>query len=570
MACRDDNPSTLCFLFLLIRNKEMIIMNNKVKYNYDYILDFINGENGNGCKLLTTKENYKNSKIKLQIVCNCGDTYVVRFGDFLNKNQRQCPSCGVKNRTIKNIIPYSEIVNFIKKNGCILLTPEIEYENKQTLLKIKCECEKVFYSSFTRFRCKNSNKCNDCKKKLVIDKLYNRYKHYIEIESNSNCKLITDVKELKNAKQKLIIKCACGELFNLPFNHFKVQGKHICNNCTYENLSRKFRLDINYICEYINNPQTGNGCNFINGEYINNQSPLTIQCACGEIFITDFAQFVHANKKQCNKCGHLSGANTRKIDYKEIKSYIASHGDKLITSRKEYNNTSTSLEILCQCGKLYHTTFIFYKYNEIIHCNDCRKYKYRKIHLLSYEEIKQFVEIDSESNCKLSTLENDYIDTRHKINFVCSCGEIFHTSFHEFKSGYQRTCKKCSRSISKGELRIYNYLNNKGCIFETEFTFEDCKYINVLYFDFALFDNYNNLICLIEYDGEQHFRPVNFNGITDKALSSHEATVLRDKIKNQYCKDNNIKLIRIPYWQFKKTEQILDKHLKINISEDSL
>ena len=37
----------------------------------------------------------------------------------------------------------------------------------------------------------------------------------------------------------------------------------------------------------------------------------------------------------------------------------------------------------------------------------------------------------------------------------------------------------------------------------------------------------------------------------------------RDNIKTRYCNDNNIKLIRVPYWDYKNIEEILVKELKL-------
>jgi hypothetical protein len=66
-----------------------------------------------------------------------------------------------------------------------------------------------------------------------------------------------------------------------------------------------------------------------------------------------------------------------------------------------------------------------------------------------------------------------------------------------------------------------------------------CKYINVLPFDFYL-PKYN--IC-IEYDGEQHFEPLEFFG----GIKAFDELKKRDEIKTKFCRDNNIKLIRISY-----------------------
>ena len=66
-------------------------------------------------------------------------------------------------------------------------------------------------------------------------------------------------------------------------------------------------------------------------------------------------------------------------------------------------------------------------------------------------------------------------------------------------------------------------------------------------FDFALFLN-SNLLGVIEFDGEQHFRPILFNSCGEKeSYENYKKCVKRDNIKTNYCKNNNLKLLRITY-----------------------
>ena len=72
-----------------------------------------------------------------------------------------------------------------------------------------------------------------------------------------------------------------------------------------------------------------------------------------------------------------------------------------------------------------------------------------------------------------------------------------------------------------------------------------------LRYDFYLID----FGILIEIDGEQHFHPVRFNGIDEEqAQSVFERTKYHDELKNAYCEENGIPLIRIPYYMFKNDE----------------
>lgn len=108
----------------------------------------------------------------------------------------------------------------------------------------------------------------------------------------------------------------------------------------------------------------------------------------------------------------------------------------------------------------------------------------------------------------------------------------------------------CGCSIeSKGEMKIKHILNENNIKFIQEKRFSDCVFTSgkTARFDFYLPD-YN---CLIEYDGIQHFKKG--NGVYDnneKFIITQE----HDAIKNNYCKQHNIILIRIPYTHYNNIE----------------
>jgi very-short-patch-repair endonuclease len=81
---------------------------------------------------------------------------------------------------------------------------------------------------------------------------------------------------------------------------------------------------------------------------------------------------------------------------------------------------------------------------------------------------------------------------------------------------------------------------------------------NLLKFDFYL--PYRNI--LIEYDGEQHFRPCKIN---KHFVTSDEVKCIqmRDHIKTKYAKQHGIVLIRIPYTKMSKINDILQQVLTI-------
>jgi hypothetical protein len=71
---------------------------------------------------------------------------------------------------------------------------------------------------------------------------------------------------------------------------------------------------------------------------------------------------------------------------------------------------------------------------------------------------------------------------------------------------------------------------------------------------------------IVEFDGIQHYEPIDFFGGKESFIKQ----VRNDEIKNEYCLKNNIKLLRIPYWEFRNIESILSKELNLNFSEQDV
>jgi len=146
-----------------------------------------------------------------------------------------------------------------------------------------------------------------------------------------------------------------------------------------------------------------------------------------------------------------------------------------------------------------------------------------------------------------------YKNSQSQVTIICPA----HGEFIQFPKHHLRGhgCKLCYKS--EGENSIESYLKSKSITYIREYTFDTCR--SLLKYNFKLpFDFYLPTcnIC-IEYDGQQHYESREYFG-GDDAL--HQ-TQTNDKIKTQYCITNNIKLIRIPYWEFKNIHTILEKEL---------
>lgn len=120
----------------------------------------------------------------------------------------------------------------------------------------------------------------------------------------------------------------------------------------------------------------------------------------------------------------------------------------------------------------------------------------------------------------------------------CDCGEEIIVHRMSLLNGCTISCG-CLKS--KGENKIQSLLSQYNLNYIKQYRFENCKNIYTLPFDFYINNNY----C-IEYDGQQHFYPIEYFG----GEESYKKQLINDNIKNEYCKTHNIPLIRIPYWHY--------------------
>jgi hypothetical protein len=121
-------------------------------------------------------------------------------------------------------------------------------------------------------------------------------------------------------------------------------------------------------------------------------------------------------------------------------------------------------------------------------------------------------------------------------NCLCDCGNYCQIQ-HQYLAFGDTTSCGCIRS--KGEFQIEQLLKEHNINFQREYSFENLKDKLSLRFDFAIFNDKNELLGLIEYQGEQHY--CKSNGFYSEDLIKH------DKMKIDFCNKNNIKLKHIIY-----------------------
>ena len=282
-------------------------------------------------------------------------------------------------------------------------------------------------------------------------------------------------------------------------------------------------------------------CELLSTEYINQRTKMKFLCECGDIFETTLASIQASNKQYCNKCSnkkmHDKFAKTQEQFEKELHDKL---GDKYVLLSRYINTNTKVLMKHLECGNTWEVTPSS-MLNQNTKCPFCcgnRKKTTTQFKKEVYELVGNEYDVLSEYiNAKKPIL------MRHN-----KCGNkwwVQPTNFLTYHS-----CVFCSPR-SRGEDRISEILKKNNIQHEREKRFDGCKNQKKLPFDFYL----NNLNVLIEYDGVQHFKP-SFNEKEFKNIK------VNDEIKNKFCEENNIKLIRIPYWEFENIETILEGVIK--------
>ena len=212
--------------------------------------------------------------------------------------------------------------------------------------------------------------------------------------------------------------------------------------------------------------------------------------------------------------------------------------NNLLVLERDYNNPDKQHAYwMCQCqncGKIKSIQGSRLSSGEIKSCNCIRPERIR--------------DLTGQKFGLWTVLERDLDYSVHQKNShtvywkcQCECGTIRSIRADSLINGDSLSCG-CNK-YSKGEEKITQILCNNNINYEPQKLFDNCRFPDtncMARFDFYLPD-YNTLI---EYDGKQHFESSNTGWNTKKNL---EIIQKRDQFKNNWCKKNNIQLIRIPY-----------------------
>lgn len=314
-----------------------------------------------------------------------------------------------------------------------------------------------------------------------------------------------------NARTKVKIICPEHGMFEqTPYLHYTGKGCPKCSGYikhTNETIIKKFKEvhDNKYDYSLV--------------DYKNNKTKVKIICPEHGVFQQSPSN--HYSGNGCPKC-----ENKGKNFYDFLRESNLSHNNKYNHYPKDFINYQTKINISCPL----HGDFTQLPRHHIsgVGCPKC----YGNVKHTNETIIKKFKEVHGD---KYDYSLVDYKNNKTKIKIICTeHGEFEQSPSHHLN---YRGCPICKES--RGEEKIRLYLTEKNIKFIREYRFNDCKYKRPLPFDFYLPEH---SMC-IEYNGVQHYKSVNYFGGDDKLKTQKE----KDKIKELYCKNNDITLLLIKY-----------------------
>lgn len=253
-------------------------------------------------------------------------------------------------------------------------------------------------------------------------------------------------------------------------------------------------------------------------EYIGSQKRVEIICKEHGIFKQKPNN--HLNGQNCFDCE----GSKKKTNQDIINEFNKIYNNKFDYSLVDYKSNKKHIKIICKEHGMFEQAPTQHLRGK--GCSECNSTKFK------FEFFKRSnILFDNFYDYSLVNYKNN----RTKVTIICP----IHREFDKRPDAHLKGegCQKCTQS--KGENEIRNILEFKNIKYISQKMFDDCKNIKKLPFDFYL-PNHNTCI---EFDGEQHYKINEFFG----GEKSFKELQLRDKIKDEYCLNNNIHLLRIKY-----------------------
>ena len=249
------------------------------------------------------------------------------------------------------------------------------------------------------------------------------------------------------------------------------------------------------------------------------------RCKCGNIEEFSTKELRNDGIIQCHQCG-----SNRKPQTNLIENIVGKKFNHLTVIEKTEKRSGGKIVYRCICDCEKHsevfTTKTDLENNHTTSCG-CSKRKYSIGNIINNREIIDYV-------------GSKYNDGHYYYKVKCLlCNREYETLGQNIEKTFSCGCQK-----SLGEFNIIQILNKNQIKYIKEYCFSD----SLFRYDFAILNDNKEIIHLIEFDGEQHYEQ-NVKNSGWNTWEKYQYTLNNDLLKNELAKNNNIPLVRIPYWE---------------------
>jgi len=348
------------------------------------------------------------------------------------------------------------------------------------------------------------------------------YEEVKEILKNKGYKILCQ--EYKNARSKIIIEDEYGYKYETTFSG-------ILSDKSPRFSDRRNPFFYENICIYLKNKNAT--CSFLSTAF---QQKVEVLCECGSIYFCTADNLTSGNQIFCPACAIAKRGLNHRIPYEEVIKIFKNNN--ITPLNFEYIGIFDKIECVDSDG--YYGFISTHKLKQGNTFDIVSKYN-----PYSIQNIKIYIE---KYNLNCNIVSNKYINALSPLVFMCSCGKEYRTTWQVFMSLKNDRCQRCSKKQSKYAYEFEEFLIQNNIVYSKEKTINGCLDKHLLLFDFRVI--ISNITYFIEIDGETHFIPA-WGGIEGLKLQQK-----RDTIKNNFCLENNINLIRISYVDIKNKKYI--------------
>lgn len=542
VKCQDENGYMYYMdYYNLINTKTHDFVSKQNPYTIHNIKQYLINNN---IDLELLSDNYMSNSSKMQWKCSCGTIFESSWA-VVSKGKHSCKLCKVRETKSEHfILEYETIKAHFERKGYILISKQ--YIPKQHLEYICPKhqnkgVQKVSWGQIKRL----DTGCPYC----AMERVNKQRRLPIEIvKSNveSTGLVFKDVIYGKASHPIVLAECPIHTDFGVQEIGYNIirkgNGCPVCRNTLktpkvffYEISQRKLPIKIlndfdtysdEIICQ----------CTICNYEW--KSTPTRILGGAG-----------------CKQCAiKNNGKKKAQEKAKQFYELFNSKYSKSIELLDEYKNCKS--KILLKCKKhnynFYSTPDLIMNGNPKYLCPKCIGEKTGDRCRLSQKEFEDAVH---NANPNVIVL-GEYKGNHERIKCRCVIHDYTWDVLANHIMRRSTGCPKCG-SYS-GENKIDDIFQKMGYKLISQKRYNDCRDKNPLPFD--RFCEELNLI--IEYDGEWHYMPIPYID-KEKAEKQLAITQYHDKIKNEYCKNHNINIIRVPYWENNNMEEYIKEQMKV-------